>query len=247
MSGWVRIRIAAGVLVIVAATAAIITGLVATAAAAGLYTVVGRSGVLSQDLGTVEASAPEVAVLIDGVEASVSAQGVPPSVEDALVLFGTDTDALVKTYGDFVLLATPQDNGDVFLGIAPPAEVDAYLDGAGYAVAERAPDGGWLAVGVPGAARPAAPGTAVTWSAASSGRPAQLDAGGLAGRTLVVMRPDAEPGLRADLRLEYRVPRAPQALRASALTAASASVGGLLLLLLGSWLVVGPRPAGRHT
>lgn len=246
MTAWSRLRIALGIVTLVVATLSIVIGLVAAAAAIGVHTLVGRSGVLAQDLGVIEAPEPSVAVLVDGVEARVSAEGVPRTVEELLVLAGTDTDAVVTTYGTFVLLATPTGEGDAFMGIAAPGDVDAYLDGAAYAVAERSDDGAWRTLDVPGDATPGAPGTSMTWTGASSGRPAMLDANGLAGRTLVVMRPDASPGVSADLRLEYRVPDAPRALRASAVTAAGACVGGLLLVLLGAWLVVGPRPPGRH-
>jgi len=246
MTGWSRARIALGIAVVMAASTSILVSLIAAGAAAGLHAVVGQSGVLGQDLGVLAADPPGVAVLVDGVEASISADGVPGSAADALALAGTSTDDLVAAYGDFVLLATPTEQGDVFLGIADPGAVDGYLVGAPYAVAERGPDGMWRSVDVPGQATPSPPGTAVPWTAASTGRPAMLDANGLTGRTLVLMRPDASPGVSADLRLEYRVPQAPRALQSLAIVAGACGVGGLLLLLLGCWLVVGRRPPGRH-
>jgi len=246
MTGWSRVRLGLGIVVVVIATASILVGLVAAAAAAGVHAVVGQSGILGQNLGVLAATPPGVAVLVDGVEASISADGMPRTAADALAWTGTSADDLVAEYGDFVLLAVPTGEGEAFLGIADPSAIDAYLVGAPYVVAERGADGAWRSVDVPGDGSPSAPGAAIAWTAASTGRPAVLDADGLAGRTLVLMRPDASPGVSADLRLEYRVPQAPRALQSLAIVAGACGVGGLLLALLGCWLIVGRRPPGRH-
>ena len=63
------------------------------------------------------------------------------------------------------------------------------------------------------------------------------------------MNPDGTPGVEANLTLEYRVPGADRVLEITAVSAAGASVGGLMLVLGGAWLVVGRRGGGvrgRH-
>ncbi|MEY3734813.1 MAG: hypothetical protein RL347_2172, partial [Actinomycetota bacterium] len=63
------------------------------------------------------------------------------------------------------------------------------------------------------------------------------------GGTLVLMRSDAEAEPSATLRLEYRVQGATSALQGAAVAAAALSLGGLALILLGGWAVVGRRPS----
>lgn len=239
-------RLVLGIIALVVATLSIVTGLIAAGTAVAIHAVVGQTGTLAEDLGVIEAPAPNVAVVVDGVEASVTAEGLPRTVEDLLMASGADVDGLIRSSGTFVLLATAAQDGDVFLGIADPSVVDTYLAGAPRTVAERGADGTWRTVEVPGDATIAPPAGAAAWAAASAGRPAEVDADGLPGRTLVIMRPDATPGVSSAVRLEYRVPDAPRALRTSAVTAAAGCIAGLALALLGAWLVVGPRPPGRH-
>lgn len=241
-----RTRLTLGIAVLVIAVAAMVTGLIAAGTAIGIHAVVGQTGVLAENLGVIDAPAPNSAVVVDGVEASVTAQGLPKTVEDLLLAAGADIDGLIRSSGTFVLLATPTQEGDAFLGIADPTLVTAYVANAPHAVAQRDASGTWRTIGVSGDATLAPPAGAVPWIASSAGRPAQVDADGLSGRSLVVMRPDAAPGVSAELRLEYRVADAPRALRTSAVTAAAGCLGGLALALLGAWLVVGPRRQGRH-
>lgn len=241
-----RTRFVLGIAALVVGTVAIVIGLIAAGTAIGIHAVVGQTGVLAEDLGVIDAPAPNVAVVVEGVEASVTAEGLPRTLEDLLMASGADVDGLIASTGTFMLLATDTHQGDTFLGIADAPAVRAYLSGAPHALARRGDDGRWRTSDVPGDGAVAMPPAAATWSSASIGRPAMVDATSLPGRALVIMRPDASAGVSADLRLEYRVPDAPRALRASAVTAAAGCLGGLALAVIGAWLVVGPRPRGRH-
>lgn len=239
------VRIAGGVIALLAGTACLGAAVVSAGSVAAIDSLVGRSGVVTRDMGTVSGSPADVAVVVDGVEARITADGVPPGLPELLSLAGTSPQQLIDQRGSFVLLATPTADGDAFLGTGSPGAIDDYLFGHPYAVAELA-GGTWTTVSVPGEGSPGLPETAGAWGAQARGRPAELPASSLAGQTLVVMSPDARPGVSTDLRLEYRVPDAPSALRSAAVTAAAAGIGGLLLVLLGAWLVVGRRPRGRH-
>ena len=239
-----RVRVGLGILLVVAGTVAILAGLGSAATVASIDRLVGRTGVVSQDMGTVSGGAGDSAIIIDGVTADIRAGDFPSWFDDALALGGTSADRLIRDNGAFVLLATPPGQEEAFLGLGTPADVDDYLFGHAYAVAELDGPAAWRTLSVPGDGTPGSPGSR-TWAASAVGRPAELPAADLTGLTLVVMRPDAAAPVSTDLRLEYRVPQAPVALRTAATTAAAAGIGGLLLVLLGAWLVVGRR-RGRH-
>ena len=241
------LRITLGIAALVLGTVAMIAGIGATGVAASIVTLVGRSGTVSQDMGTVAGGPADSAVIIDGVEAAITAGALPAVITDTLAIADTSPEQLIRERGAFVLLATAPTAGDVFVGLSDPGPVDDYLYGHPYAVAELARDRTWRTLSVPGTGTPPPP-VEQTWTASAVGHPAQLPAASLSGQTLVLMRPDATAPAAADLRLEYRVPEAPAVLRSSAITAAAAAVGGLLLVLLGAWLVVGPRrrPQGKH-
>ena len=241
------LRIILGVGALVLGTIVMIAGVGATGVVASIVTLVGRSGTVTQDMGTVAGGPTDSAVIIDGVEAAITAGALPAVVGDALAIAGTSPEQLIRERGTFVLLATAPTAGDVFVGLSAPGPVDDYLYGHPYAVAELASDRTWRTLSVPGIGIPPPP-IEQAWAVSAVGRPAQLPAASLSGQTLVVMRPDATAPAAADLRLEYRVPEAPSVLRSSAITAVASTIGGLLLVLLGAWLVVGPRrrPPGKH-
>lgn len=241
------VRISLGIAALALGTVAILAGIAATGVVASILTLVGQTGTVSQDMGTVAGGPADSAVIIDGVEAAITVGALPSMVTDALATAGTSPEQLIRERGTFVLLATAPTAGDVFIGLSDPGPVDDYLYGHPYAVAELAPDRTWRTLSVPGMGTPQPP-AEQAWTASAAGRPAQLPAASLSGQTLVLMRPDATAPAAADLRLEYRVPEAPSVLRSSAITAAASAAGGLLLILLGAWLVVGPRrrPQGKH-
>ena len=245
MTAWTRVRVTAGIIVVVLGSMSILTGMASTGIVASIVSLVGRTGVVQQPLGTVTTDPAGTAIIIDGVEASVSAGSLPDSVRDLLALAGSSPERLLEDQGELVLVGTPRAEGDAFLGTASPGDVDDYLFGHPYSVAERMGTD-WPTINVPGDGQPASPAEQSFWEAKATGSPVEIPASGLGGLTLVAMNTDSNPGVALDLRLEYRVPDAPLAIESSAITAAAACVGGLLLVLLGAWLVVGPRGRGRH-
>jgi hypothetical protein len=237
MSAWGAIRLSIGIIVTLVGSLLLVASVPAALAAAALQASVGRSGVVTQALGTLAAAPGDVAVVVDGVDARLVVPEPPRWVADALQLGGTDASALAEDLGDLVLIAVPAEEA-AFLGVGPVDAVNDYLDGSAYSVAVSQA-GEWPVVSVPGDVRPGRPGDQLLWVAASEGPAPELDARSLTGQTLVLMRPDASTGPEAALRLEYRVPGASTALQSAAVTAAASSLGGLALVLLGSWVIVG--------
>lgn len=242
MSTWSAIRLSAGVVAVVVGTVLLLASLPAALLAAGIEGTVGRSGVVSAPVGVFQAAERDRAVVVDGVGTSVVAPEVPGWAEDLLRAAGTDAQALTEQTGEVVLVLQPATDDELFAGLGPVDAVNDYLDGSAYSVAVRPPPGveTWPTVSVPGTEIPAPPGTQA-WSASAEGARPELPGAALDGGTLVLMRPDASPGVQAVARLEYRVPGAPLILESSAITAAASSAGGLALVLLGGWLVVGRR------
>lgn len=248
MSAWAVVRVVLGAVMVTLGTIALLASIPAAVAATAIQETVGRQGVVSQPIGTLAAAPGDIAVIADGVSARLVPPAAPEWITGVLALAGTDTAALTDDLGEFLLVATPTSDEGIFVGVGPVEAVNDYLDGAPYSVAVR-DAGAWPTISVPGAARVTPPAEAEWWSASATGAPAEIPAADLDGQTLVLMRPDAGAGPQAELRLDYRVAQAPTALRTSALTAAAAALGGLLLVILGAWVIVGlsrsSRP-GRH-
>ena len=243
---WRITRITLGVLLIVLGTGSLLGSVAAAGAVAGIEGTVGRSGVVTQPFGSVESGPNNIAVIADGVAASWELTEEPDWARTALGLVGTDAETFVSDVGEFVFIVTPQDSRELFVGLAPVASVDAYLDGTPYAVAvtngER-----WPTIDVPGEGVPnEAPMDAGLWTASALGAPAELPLEALGGTTLVLMHPDSSSDVAATMRMEYRVPEATSTMESSAITAAAGAIGGVLIILLGAFAVVGRRPRGRH-
>lgn len=249
MSAWGAIRLSLGIIGAIVGTILILAAVPAALAAAGIEASVGRSGVVTESLGTLRAAPTDAAVIVDDVSIRLVTPEPPEWVVSALAVAGTDPATVADDLGEVVLVASPA-SGSAFLGVAPVEAVNDYLDGTPYSVAVRQ-DGEWPTVSVPGVGQPGPPEQQPWWTAAQSGSSPQLAAEALEGLTLVLMRPDAALGPEAAIRLEYRVPGADRALESVAVAAAAASVGGLMLVLLSGWLVVGmrrrPRPASDGT
>lgn len=239
VSAWGAIRIAAGILVTVLGTALLIGAIPAAVAAVGIQATVGRSGVVSQPLGELRAAPDDVAVVVDGVSARLVTPATPTWLGDLLALAGTDAATLATDLGEVTLIASSASD-TAFLGVGAVEDVNDYLDGSPYSVAVRE-SGEWPTVSVPGTGVPALPEGQPWWRASSAGPAPELPAAALDGQTLVLMRQDASAAPAASLRLQYRVPGADRALQSSALMAAGSAVGGVLLVLLGGWLIVGRR------
>lgn len=243
MSTWGAIRLSLGVVATVLGTLCLIASVPSALAAAGIEASVGRSGVVTQSLGTLRAAPGDTAVVVDGVSARLVTPQPPAWVVGALAQAGTDAPTVARDLGDVVLVASPA-AGPIFLGVADVEQVNAYLDSTPYSVAVRdAQD--WPVISVPGTGRPAPPAQQSFWAAAQEGTSPEIPADALESLTLVLMTPDAAPGPEGALHLEYRVPGASIALESAAISAAATSLGGLALVLLGGWLVVGlRRPLG---
>lgn len=239
------VRIAAGIICAVIGSALLLVALTSAGVAAAVEGVVGRTGVVTTSLGSVESGPQDVAVIADGVTARFEPPAPPAALGDMLALSGTDLSALAEDVGEFTLVVSSPAGEALFVGVAPPEEVNSYLDQAPYSVAVR--DGQeWPTVSVPGTGSPSPPEQAGIWTAQAGGSPAELPAASLDGQTLVVMSPDASAGVSADLRLEYRVPGADRLVVGGAWTAVAASLAGLLLVFGGAWLVVGRRGGGAR-
>ena len=244
MTTWGAIRLAVGVILTCLGTAALALSVPAALAAATIEASVGRTGVVAKQWGTLTATSGDHAVVVDGVTAALVAPQTPDWVDDALVLLRTDSQQVAEQLGDVVLVATMSTDAPGFLGVAPVDAVNDYLDGSAYSVAVlSARDGevAWPTVSVPGTVNPSSPEGEAFWLASATGTAPELAGTALEGNTLVLMRADAEAEPTAALRLEYRVAGADRALESTAVSAAGLSLGGLALILLGGWMVVGRK------
>ena len=240
---WAAIRLSLGIVIVTLGTLLLAASVPAALAAGAIEASVGRSGVVAQPLGDLRAPEGDIAVIVDGVSARVITPEAPTWVAGALALAGTDAARVIEDIGEVALVASPA-SGLAFLGVAPAETVNDYLDGTAYAVA-TSEAGAWPTVSVPGTGVPAAPEGQPWWVAQGAGEAPELPGEALDGLTLVLMRTDATPGPEAALRLEYRVPGADRALQYAAISAASAAAAGLMLVVLGGWLVVGLRRRDR--
>jgi hypothetical protein len=248
MTTWSAIRLAFGIAVAVLGTLLMVVSAASLATAGTVEGLVGRNGVVTQPLGTIAAAPGDVAVIADGVTARFEPPQLPEALDGLFALAGTDVSALAARLGEFILVVTPPTDSSIFVGVASADEVNGFLGQAPYSVAVREGDA-WPTVSVPGSGTTASPEDAGIWTATSVGSPAVLPATSLAGQTLVVMKTTSQPGVEADLRLEYRVPGADQLVGRAAWVAIGAVLVGLVLLLMGAWLIVGPRGSGgrgRH-
>ena len=243
MRPWTAIRLCGGVAVAALGTWLLLASVVAAIAVGGIEASVGRSGIVTQPLGSLSAAGGDRAVVVDDVSVQLVPPELPPWITQSLESFGTDAATLADEAGSTVLIASPTSDTDIFLGVGNVDAVNNYLLGTPYSVAVQ-PD--WETVSVPGDRTPADPMSVAIWSASSTGGVAELPASDLTGTTLVLMFADARPDPEAALRLEYRVPQAPRALQSAAITAAASAVGGLLIVLLGAWLIVGRRRTGQQ-
>jgi hypothetical protein len=244
MSSWGALRLSFGIIAACLGALLIALAVASTLSAAVIESTVGKSGVVTRPLGTLAAAQGDRAVVVDGVTARIVPSEVPEWADGLLALAGTDSRGVIEQIGDVALVAATPADEVAFLGVAPVDSINAYLDGTAYSVAVQpdiAGDGTWPTVSVPGDALPQPPESQALWSASASGTRPEVPGDELVGDSLVLMYADASPDPAAALRLEYRVAGADRALQATALSAALLSLGGLALVLLGGWAVVGRR------
>lgn len=248
MRAGAAVRLSAGVFAACLGGLLMFASVPAVISATAIFASVGRSGVVSQPLGSLVAAEGDRAVVVDGVSARLVTPPLPEWVPGVLALAGTDAQTLGDNVGDVALVAALPTDTPGFLGVAPADAVNDYLDDVPYSVAVRpagaqaSVEGPWPTVSVPGTRSPEAPEQASLWAASATGTSPELPGTDLTGSTLVLMHVDAQPAPQAQMRLEYRVPGADRALEGSAVAAAAMSIGGLALVLLGGWAVVGRRP-----
>lgn len=223
-------------------TAILLLALLAAGLVASLVSIVGSTGVVSQDFGDLQSGPDDVAVIADDVRADVVPTGIPSVVEAALGAFGAGPSQLVRRYGEFFLIGSSATSTQGFLGTGAAPDVDEYLFGHPYAVAVL-DSGRWQLRAVPGKGQPGPPDTAVAWSAQATGSPAELPATHLSGQTLVVMNADGSAGVTQSLRLEYRAPHARAAITGAAALAVLCAGLGLALVLIGMSVLVPKDPA----
>lgn len=175
------------------------------------------------------ADAAGVALLVDGLQVDAGGLPVPDGV------------------GVLTLSARSATGEPLFLGVAESGDLDTYLEGAPYdVVADLRPGAAATTRSVPGTQQPPPPSSQQFWLRQDEGAPAELTARIPQGTTVVVMRPDATPGVVADLSVSLEVDRAwPAAL-------AFAGAGVVLLgvavgLLVASRRRRPPPPVGAHS
>ena len=216
-------RIVLGIIAALLILGAAVTG---TAAAWGYATFVAAEG-LAFDAGT-----------------------ITPGPADALTIVDVDRFSTTVPYldslGETRLGAASADRGDpsstLFLGAASTSDVDAFVKGAGYAVAVR--DGAqWVIREVPGSQPPPPPGAQTFWITADVGRAPHIIVPQARPLTLVIMHPAAVPSGPIVLSAQFTIPGA----RTWVL---SLGIAAVALLLLGIaflvWALRRPRAAGRH-
>lgn len=243
MSTWGAIRVSLGVMAVCLGAILVMAAVPAAITASAINASVGRSGVVAQSLGTLQAATGDRAVVIDDVSAALVAPEAPELIDEWLAAVGTDVQELAEQAGTVVLIATMSTDAPGFLGVAPVDAVNTYLDGAPYSVAVP-PTGDvavWPTVSVPGTATPGVPEREGLWTEQASGTAPEIPGSALDSGTVVLMRSDGAPDPKATLRLEYRVPGADIALQSAAISAAAASLGGVALIALGAFLIVGLR------
>ena len=168
--------------------------------------------------------------------------------EDLDMWAGTGPSEWTPRLGDVALRveATPTGDGEVFLGVGPSDEVDAYLDGVDHAVLTRVTATDTTMRQVPGDRVPAAPATMEgLWDATATGAGTQTltwDAH-QGSWTLVLMNADAAAGISVVASGGARVPYL------TPIGVGLLVVGGLLLAAAVAMLVAGAATSGgtpRH-
>jgi hypothetical protein len=147
--------------------------------------------------------------------------------------------------GTLRLRATPdKPDGRLFIGVAPQADVDAYLKGVHHTELQEVKFQPFRPVyrDIPGSSTPAPPASQPLWAASASGPGRQeltwnISAGSW---TVVVMNADASEGVSADLQAGFRSELIKPA-------ATGLLLAGTLALVLGvPLLVAGAVGLGRH-
>lgn len=148
----------------------------------------------------------------------------------------------LKRIAEFRLSATSTTGNEIFLGIAPADDVNAYLRTTAREIVSDLSDGTARVVPIPGNTVPGKPAEQSFWSAQSQGTSPSISlATSGANQTLVIMNVDAAQQVSVDLMIGIE-------------SAALFPIGlglvfvGVLFLVLGIWLIVAAfRPKSDQT
>ena len=176
---------------------------------------------------------------------------ITPGATDALTVVDVDrfsaTIPYLDSLGQTRLIVASADRGDpsgtLFLGAAATADVDAFVKGAGYAVALRE-GSGWVVREVPGSQPPPPPVEQTFWITDDVGRSPQIIVPQTRPLTLVVMHPAGVPSGPLVLGAQFTIPAARTWVLWLGISAAVLLLLGIAFLILA---LRRPRGAGRHS
>jgi len=170
--------------------------------------------------------------------AKISGSGVAIVADDVTVDAGSLP--LPSGFGDLTFSVRSTTGAPIFVGAAPPAQIDRYLTGAPYDVVVDLGAGRQATTRkVPGTQQPQPPATQAFWGLSASGSPAVFSSVP-AGSSLVLMNSDARSGVSAELTARLTVRNAWTA----AWTAIGAGVLAVVLAIVCFWRA---RVARRRT
>lgn len=153
----------------------LVAALVLGLATAWFWQTFAGQGLYSASLGVVPADPQARAIVLDVERVEAAVPNLPLQVRTLLTIKPAQTQS-------------GADPADLFIGLAPASEVDAYLAGSPYAV-DRIVDGTWSTVLVPGDGTPPAPQEAA-WVASDRGPAPSVPIEGGSGVTVAMMNAD---------------------------------------------------------
>lgn len=185
---------------------------------------------------------------VTGPSEYVSSEGYAVLLGDARVdTVGVPVDWPGRILGDARIRAESLDGGEIFVGIAPAFEARGYLDGVHHHEIGESPR--WSIEHDGGA--PASPPTQQDfWRAEAAGpgvQSAEVDELTSGRWALVVMSPDAAPGIDARVDVGATLPWLPWVAVTALLVGLVALAGALALIVGAARGAAGGRPPGSHT
>lgn len=198
------------------------------------------AGVVVMLLGLAGAAAGATAIAVFGTEGAYRIPVADVRTEGAALYvrsFGLEQQVIPEGLLEVSLTARGESGAEVFLGVGPAAQVQAYLTGVPYDAAAELSNGAFVTNAVPGTRAPTPPGDQAFWLTQETGSPAVLSwQPSYRADILVVMNADASAPVAVQLSAELGSPRL--------FPAAVAAIGiGVALSLFGLWLLL---RAGRR-
>lgn len=147
----------------------------------------------------------------------------------------------VRQFAEFELGATSRTGKDIFMGIAPAAQVNEYLELSARDVVSDLTDGTARVVPIPGKSVPATPADQKFWTAQAQGADPKISlAQSGDDQTLVIMNAVPEPQVTVDVTLGLTSP-------AIFPVGLGLLIVGVLIFVLGVWLLIRAIRAGRRS